>query len=101
MTHGNDNMPSGPLPEMPGCPPPTSPARRRLLGWLAGLIGTAAAAGAGVPIVGFIFGRIRRPRDKWLVLGPLDSYAIGATQLVKFESPGARGQKWTGIVANT
>lgn len=102
MTHEHENPTGKPLPEMPGCPPPTSPARRRLLGWLATLTGTVAAAMAGIPIVGYLVSPIRRRRDTWLALGTLESFAVGATQLVTFENPAAAGQeKWTGIVANT
>jgi len=102
MTHLETTPSEAPLPEMPGCPPPTSPARRRILAWLAGLTGTIAAACAGVPIIGYLLSPIiKRPSDAWLALGKLDSFAVGATQLVRFENPTARGQGWTGVVAQT
>lgn len=102
MTHISSNPSDALLPEMTGCPPPTSPARRRILTWLAGLTGTIAAACAGVPILGFLLSPLtHRPGSKWISLGKLDTFAIGATQLVTFDSPAAKGQTWTGIVART
>lgn len=102
MTQLQNNPSDAPLPAMPGCPPPTSSARRRILTWLAGLTGTVAAACAGVPILGYLLSPItRRPGSTWIALGKLDSFAIGATQLVTFDNPAAKGQSWTGIVART
>ncbi|MCE9556121.1 MAG: Rieske 2Fe-2S domain-containing protein [Planctomycetes bacterium] len=101
MTHIPSNPSDVPLPEMPGCPPPTSPARRRILSWLAGLTGTIAVACAGVPILGFLLSPMRnKSSSKLISLGKLDTFAIGATQLVTFDSPAAT-QPWTGIVART
>jgi Rieske Fe-S protein len=44
---------------------------------------------------------MRRPSSRWIDLGKLDSFEVGATQLVRFKSPMAEGQTWIGVVAET
>jgi Rieske Fe-S protein len=102
MTHSTEPTSDVTLPEMPGCPLPTSTARRKILGWLGGLTGTLAAACAGVPIIGYLVSPLtHRPGSTWIPLGKLDAFAIGATQLVTFDHPDAERIPWTGNVGHT
>lgn len=87
---------SEPYPE----PPPTSPARRALLQWLALGTGTLASLFLGIPIVGYLLGTvIRRQPDEWLDLGPVSKFTKGQTILVNFDLP--VGQKWDGEARQT
>jgi menaquinol-cytochrome c reductase iron-sulfur subunit len=81
-------------------PPPVEPLprRRSFLGWLTYGLGAVAAAAAGIPFLGYLFG-VRKAPVKWLTLGPVTSFAQNQTRLVTFDSP--LRQPWDGIVART
>ena len=74
------------------------PGRRPFLGWLAYGLGVVAAAIAGIPIVGFLFGARKAPVE-WLKLGPVTGFPLNQTRLVTFNNP--IRQPWDGMVART
>jgi Rieske Fe-S protein len=81
----------------PQSPPPD---RRNVLQWLSLLLGGAAAAALGVPVVGYVLGALIRPReDVWIELGPVSKFTEGTTTLVKFVNP--LRQPWDGMTADT
>lgn len=76
--------------------------RRSFLAWLSVALGGLAAVAAGIPIVGYVFGALLRPRkDQWISLGPVseDHFPTGRTRLVKFVNP--LRQPWDGMTADT
>jgi menaquinol-cytochrome c reductase iron-sulfur subunit len=75
----------------------TAPGRRSLLGWLAFLSGAAASAAVGVPIVGYVFGALRRRKTLWLSLGAVGRFPLNETRLETFDNP--LRQPWDGITA--
>ena len=68
--------------------PPSPPSRRGFL-YLLGLgLSTAAAVLATIPVVGFIFGPIRRRAGQsWIKLGPVASFPEGQTRLAIYDNP--------------
>ncbi|MFI4876848.1 MAG: ubiquinol-cytochrome c reductase iron-sulfur subunit [Blastopirellula sp. JB062] len=61
--------------------------RRSLLQWSAMILGALATAAAGIPIVGFLLGPLRRREDQWAAAGEIDQFPIGQTRLVDLENP--------------
>jgi len=83
---------------MPSDPP--APARRRFLNWLSVGLGAAAAAAAGIPVVGFLFSP--PPREKgsqWRPVGSVDDFHIGETVEVRFTAPAP--VPWAGAAAQS
>lgn len=74
------------------------PTRRNLLGWLAYAAGAAAALLVALPLLGFLFGALRRPKAPWVRLGPVGEFPPGQTRLVTFDNP--IRQPWDGMVAH-
>jgi Rieske Fe-S protein len=76
------------------------PSRRNVLQWLSIGLGTVAALLVGVPIVGYLLGAIRRPRDdEWIPLGPVSAFPLNETMQVAFTNP--LRQPWDGMTAST
>jgi Rieske Fe-S protein len=84
--------------EMPSGPP--EPDRRGFLQWLSIGLGVLATAALGLPLLGYVFGALIRPRkDEWIRLGPVSDFTLGETILVNFVNP--LRQPWDGMTANT
>jgi Rieske Fe-S protein len=68
---------------------PPSPASRRGFLFMLGLgLSTAAAALAAIPVIGFIFGPVRRRAGQaWIKLGPIATFPEGQTRLAIYENP--------------
>jgi Rieske Fe-S protein len=79
-------------------PPDPLPGRRTFFSWLTYGLGAVAAAAAGIPFVGYVFGARKAPID-WVTLGPVADFPRGQTRRVKFDNP--IQQPWDGIVAHT
>jgi Rieske Fe-S protein len=77
---------------------PLLPGRRTFFAWLTGLLGAIAAALVGLPFVGYLFGKSKRPIF-WVPLGGVSDFPLGETRLVHFDNP--IRQPWDGIVAQT
>jgi Rieske Fe-S protein len=47
------------------------------------------AALVGIPVVGYIFGAVRRRTDgqSWIALGPIGGFPVGQTRLATYENP--------------
>ena len=83
----------------PSVPPAEPlPARRTFFRWLTYGLGAAAAAAAGIPFVGYLFGARKAP-VYWLPLGPVEDFPLNQTRRVIFPNP--IRQPWDGMVANT
>lgn len=76
------------------------PERRNFLQWLVGGLGIVAAAVAGVPLVGYFFGALRKPPEKWHALGPVSDFlkTPPETRLMTFTNP--IQQPWDGMTAH-
>jgi len=74
------------------------PGRRSFFRWLTLGLGAAAAAGAGIPFIGYLLGARKAP-VKWWPLGPVTDFPQGQTRLVTFDNP--IRQPWDGLVAHT
>jgi menaquinol-cytochrome c reductase iron-sulfur subunit len=67
---------------------PSPPSRRGFLFVLGLGLSTAAAALAAIPVIGFIFGPVRRrPGQAWIKLGPVATFPEGQTRLAIYENP--------------
>jgi Rieske Fe-S protein len=79
------------------------PGRRTFLqrAWLWTTVGVGglAAAALGAPLVGFLFGALRKKPEEWYRLGALGEFPEGETRLVTFTNP--IRQPWDGEVAKT
>src|SRR5579862_2828467 len=72
-----------------------APSRRSFLGWITGILGTAAGVALGTPIVGYLLSTVWRPqRDEWVKLDAVDQYPMNETRLIKFDSP--HREPWDG-----
>jgi menaquinol-cytochrome c reductase iron-sulfur subunit len=84
-------------------PAESQPSRRTILqrAWLWATVGVGgiAAAALGVPVVGFLFGPLRKKPEEWINLGPISKFPIDQTRLVTFDNP--IRQPWDGQVADT
>jgi menaquinol-cytochrome c reductase iron-sulfur subunit len=78
---------------------PSRPERRTFLHWLTYAIGAAATVILSVPLVGFLFGALRKHRVEWKKLGPVKDFPEGQTRLVTFANP--IHQPWDGMTAHT
>ncbi len=74
------------------------PGRRSFFQWLTYGLGAVAAAAAGVPFVGYLFGAPKAP-VKWVPLGPVKDFPLNQTRLVNFDNP--IRQPWDGMVARS
>ncbi len=63
------------------------PSRRGLLVSLTYWLGGIATLLAGVPILGFLTGPLRRRQDSWISVGKVDEFKVGETRLVNVENP--------------
>jgi Rieske Fe-S protein len=68
---------------------PSSPASRRGFLFTLGLALSAAAATlAGIPVIGFILGPIRRRAERaWIKLGAVKNFPEGQTRLAIYDNP--------------
>jgi Rieske Fe-S protein len=82
-----------------GIPPPAPPSNRRsFFRWLTYGFGAVAAAAAGLPFIGYLFGARKAP-VLWFPLGPVADFPQSQTRRVTFVNP--MRQPWDGMVANT
>ncbi|MFV0443469.1 MAG: ubiquinol-cytochrome c reductase iron-sulfur subunit [Planctomycetaceae bacterium] len=63
------------------------PTRRNALAWMTWLSGATAAVAAAVPIVGYLFGPLRRREDGWASAGKLEEFPVGEIRLVALDNP--------------
>ena len=75
-----------------------APGRRSFLGWLTYGLGAVAAAVAGLPFIGYLFGARKAP-VRWLSVGHVTDFPQGQTRLVTFDNP--ISLPWDGVVAHT
>jgi Rieske Fe-S protein len=79
------------------------PERRTFLqrAWLWTTVGVGglAAAALGVPLVGFVFGALRKKPEEWVNLGPVSTFPRDETRPVTFENK--IRQRWDGQIART
>ena len=78
---------------------PEGPDRRNFFQWLTYGLGTVAAAALAAPLVGYLFGALRKRPVDWVDLGPVGKFPQGETRLAKFVNP--LRQPWDGMVANS
>ena len=79
---------------------PLKQVRRRLLAYMSLAVTGYIATLVGVPVVGFIVAPLlRSPQYQWRAVGPLESFAIGRTVLVKFQNFDALS--WSGDLGRT
>jgi Rieske Fe-S protein len=74
------------------------PGRRTFFRWLTYALGAAAAAAAGIPFIGYLFGARKAPVE-WVLLGPVADFPLNETRQVTFDNPIHR--PWDGMVAHT
>jgi menaquinol-cytochrome c reductase iron-sulfur subunit len=90
-------------PEPADVPAQPLPGRRTFLQrvwlWTTVGVGGLAAAALGVPLVGFLFGALRKKPVEWVNLGPIRKFPRGQTRLVTFTNP--IRQPWDGQIAHT
>jgi Rieske Fe-S protein len=85
--------------EQPAPPGDALPGRRGFFRWLTYGLGVVAAAAAGIPFVGYLFGARKAPVDVWVLLGPVTKFPLNQTRLITFDNP--IRQPWDGMVART
>jgi menaquinol-cytochrome c reductase iron-sulfur subunit len=78
---------------------PSSPERRTFFHWLTYAVGAAATIVLSVPLVGFMFGALRKRKEEWIPLGKVSDYPEGQTRMVTFDNP--LRQPWDGMTAHT
>ena len=70
-------------------------SRRRFLSAIGAAAGTLAAVLLAIPALGFVLGPVlRRRRQDWRPVGPVDEFAAGETVKVVFKGAGV--QPWAG-----
>jgi Rieske Fe-S protein len=81
-------------------PPPADPlpVRRTFFRGLTYGLGAVAAALAGLPVIGYLFGARKAPVE-WVPLGPVADFPLNQTRRVDFNNP--IRQPWDGVVAHT
>jgi Rieske Fe-S protein len=79
-------------------PTPTIPERRTFLQWFTLAMGAVAAAVLGFPLVGYLFGALRKYQVHWVPLGPTGQFPLNETRLTTFQNP--LGQPWDGMAAH-
>jgi Rieske Fe-S protein len=67
--------------------------------WTTVGVGALAAAAVGVPVIGFLFGALRKKPQEWFSLGKLSEFPKGETRRVTFTNP--IRQPWDGEIART
>jgi Rieske Fe-S protein len=73
---------------------------QRLWLWTTVGLGGLAAAAAGVPLVGFLLGALRKKApEKWIPLGPISKFPKDETRLITFENK--IRLPWDGVIAKT
>jgi menaquinol-cytochrome c reductase iron-sulfur subunit len=77
---------------------PSRPERRTFFHWLTYLTAGAATIILSVPLVGFLFGALRKKEEKWIALGKVSDYPQGQTRLVTFDNP--LRQPWDGMTGH-
>jgi menaquinol-cytochrome c reductase iron-sulfur subunit len=84
-------------------PAESQPSRRTILQrawlWVTVGVGGIAAAAVGVPLIGFLFGALRKKPEEWISLGPISKFPKDETRLITFEN--AIRQPWDGPIAHT
>jgi len=68
---------------------PQSQSRRGFLFQLGIVLNVIGAALVGIPVVGYVFGAVRRRTDgqSWIALGPVSGFPAGQTRLATYENP--------------
>lgn len=85
--------------DTPGADDSGMDRRRWLSRFMVGL-GALAAAGAGIPLIGFVLAPlVRAPRARWRAVGRVAEFGIGGTTAVTLEDPSPL--PWSGQVART
>jgi Rieske Fe-S protein len=79
--------------------PHETPPRRTVLAGLTLLLGLVASVAAGVPVVGYLLGALRKPRTVWVALGPVNTFPRDETRLHTFDNP--LRLPWDGTAAHT
>jgi Rieske Fe-S protein len=85
MAHEQPTAPDEQTPCEALAPPPAD--RRSLLKWATVALGGLATLAAGVPIVGFLLGPLRRRNDAWVEAGAVTDFPVGQTRLVDLLNP--------------
>ena len=68
--------------------PPSPSSRRGFLFTFGVALSTVATALAGIPIIGYVFGPVRRSAGQaWIKLGPVAGFPEGHTRLATYENP--------------
>jgi Rieske Fe-S protein len=84
-------------------PPERPPGRRtflqRLWLWTTVGVGALAAVVLGAPLIGFLLGALRKNKEEWIPLGPIDQFPEGETRLIHFTNK--IRQPWDGQIAKT
>jgi menaquinol-cytochrome c reductase iron-sulfur subunit len=83
----------------PGAPAPatTPPGRRSFLKLLTFTMSGAATALLAFPLVGYLFGALRRHKTEWIPLGPASRFPLNETRLQTFNNP--LGTPWDAMAA--
>jgi Rieske Fe-S protein len=77
---------------------PSLPERRSFLTWLTYGLGGLAGLALAVPLLGYLFGPLRKkPQALWVKLGAPGSFPVDQTRLVTFENK--LGTPWDGMAA--
>lgn len=79
--------------------PPPGPSRRTLLFWLTYAMSALAAVLLAIPLVGYVFGPLRKHKVYWIGLGPTSDFPLDETRLATFRNP--LGQPWDGMADRT
>jgi Rieske Fe-S protein len=67
--------------------------------WGTAVVGLLAALAMGIPLVGYLLGALKKPKQAWVPLGPVNQFPVGETRIVRYVNP--ISQPWDGMVANT
>ena len=79
--------------------PPSTSSRRSFLFKLGLCLNVVAATLAGIPVIGYILGPVRkRAMQAWISLGPVQSFPEGQTRLATYENPFRVA--WDGVTAD-
>ncbi len=66
-------------------------SRRGILVTLTWALGGLATFVAGIPVIGFLAGPLKRREDQWVEAGEIASFPIGETRLVNLNNPIRKG----------
>ncbi len=82
------------------CPHRTEPPPITRRTWFSVALMGVGAALVGVPVVGYVVSPLfEHVRQRWRVVGSVDSFAVGKTVKVEFENPSPG--RWSGLTART